>query len=178
MTVKRFVALLALVGALIVAGASPAFAHATLLTTEPQPGGRFESSPPAVSLRFDEPVEVTLGGIRLFDGNSNRIDIGAPHHPQGSGNQVQSSLPKLDDGTYVVTWRVTSADSLPPTQCSAARGEVAPGATITAEAFATAPIALMPRLASESAAVAARRNACSEPRPTRASTPKRPSASA
>ena len=35
MTVKRFVALLALVGALIVAGASPAFAHATLLTTEP-----------------------------------------------------------------------------------------------------------------------------------------------
>jgi copper transport protein len=113
MTVKRFVALLALVGALIVAGASPAFAHATLLTTEPQPGGRFESSPPAVSLRFDEPVEVTLGGIRLFDGNSNRIDIGAPHHPQGSGNQVQSSLPKLDDGTYVVTWRVTSADSHP-----------------------------------------------------------------
>src|SRR5262249_8918471 len=102
-----------LVGALIVAGASPAFAHATLLTTEPQPGGRFESSPPAVSLRFDEPVEVTLGGIRLFDGKSNRIDIGAPHHPQGSGNQVKSSLPKLDDGTYVVTWRVTSADSHP-----------------------------------------------------------------
>jgi copper transport protein len=113
MTVKRLLALAALVGALIVAGASPAFAHATLLTTEPQPGGRFDRSPPAISLRFSEPVEVALGGIRLFDGKSDRIDIGAPRHPDGDGNRVQSSLPKLDDGTYVVTWRVTSADSHP-----------------------------------------------------------------
>ena len=113
MTVKRLVALAALVGAMVVAGASPAFAHATLLTTEPQPGGRFDKSPPAISLRFSEPVEVTLGGIRLFDGKSDRIDIGTPRHPNGAGNRVQSSLPKLDDGTYVVTWRVTSADSHP-----------------------------------------------------------------
>jgi copper transport protein len=113
MTLKRLVALAALVGALVVAGASPAFAHATLLTTEPQPGGRFDESPPAISLRFSEPVEVALGGIRLFDGKSDRIDVGAPRHPQGDGNRVQSSLPKLDDGTYVVTWRVTSADSHP-----------------------------------------------------------------
>src|SRR5436190_17199090 len=113
MTVKRVVAFVALVGALIVAGASPAFAHATLLTTEPQPGGRFDQSPPAISLRFNEPVEVALGGIRLFDGKSDRIDIGAPEHPNGDGDRVQSSLPKLDDGTYVVTWRVTSADSHP-----------------------------------------------------------------
>ena len=39
MTLKRFAALGALVIALVVAGATPAFAHATLLTTEPQPGG-------------------------------------------------------------------------------------------------------------------------------------------
>jgi copper transport protein len=113
MSLKRIVVFVALVGAVVVAGASPAFAHATLLTTEPQPGGRFEQSPPAISLRFDEPVEVALGGIRLFDGKSDRIDIGAPEHPNGDGNRVQSSLPKLDDGTYVVTWRVTSADSHP-----------------------------------------------------------------
>ncbi len=75
---KRLLALAAIVVALVVAGAGPAFAHATLLTTEPQPGGKFDTSPPAISLRFNEPVEVSLGGIRLFDGSGNRIDIGEP----------------------------------------------------------------------------------------------------
>ncbi|MEX1008623.1 MAG: copper resistance protein CopC [Acidimicrobiia bacterium] len=113
MTSKRLLALGALVVALVVAGAMPAFAHTTLLTTEPQPGGKFDKSPPVISLRFSEPVEVALGGIRLFDGDSNRVDVGAAEHPNGDGNRVQSSIPKLDDGTYVVTWRVTSADAHP-----------------------------------------------------------------
>jgi copper transport protein len=112
-TPKRLLALAALVVALVVAGATPAFAHATLLTTEPQPGGKFDTSPKVVTLRFNEPVEVALGGIRLFDGNANRIDIAAPEHPNGDGKVVQTPIPKLDDGTYVVTWRVTSADSHP-----------------------------------------------------------------
>ncbi len=110
---RRVAVLAALVLALVVAGATPAFAHATLLTTEPQPGGKFETSPGAISLRFNEPVEVSLGGIRLFDGSSDRIDIGAPEHPDGESNQVRASMPKLDDGTYVVTWRVMSADAHP-----------------------------------------------------------------
>jgi copper transport protein len=112
-SLKRLLALAAIVVALVVAGAAPAFAHATLLTTEPQAGGRFDTSPPAISLRFNESVEVSLGGIRLFDGSGNRIDIGAPEHPNGDGNRVRSSIPKVDDGTYVVTWRVISADSHP-----------------------------------------------------------------
>ena len=66
-----------------------------------------------ISLRFDEPVEVALGGIRLFDGNGDRVDIGTPEHPDGDGNRVSASLPDLEDGTYVVTWRVTSADAHP-----------------------------------------------------------------
>jgi copper transport protein len=111
--VRRLAVLVALVGALLAATAAPAFAHATLLTTEPQPGGQFDSAPPEVSLRFSEPVEVALGGIRLFDGNGDRVDIGAPEHPDGDGTRVRASLPELGDGTYVVTWRVTSADSHP-----------------------------------------------------------------
>jgi copper transport protein len=112
-TGRRLLALAALVVALVVAGATPAFAHATLLTSEPQPGGRFETSPPRISLRFSEPVEVALGGIRLYDRDSNRVEIGPPQHPGGDGRLVQSSIPKLDDGAYVVTWRVTSADAHP-----------------------------------------------------------------
>ena len=110
---KRLLALAALVVALIVAGAAPAFAHATLLTTDPQPGGKFDTSPREISLRFNEPVEVSLGGIRLYDARERRIDVGEPEHPNGQGNQVAASMPKVDDGTYVVTWRVTSADAHP-----------------------------------------------------------------
>jgi copper transport protein len=110
---RRVAVLAALVLTLLVAGATPAFAHATLLTTEPQPGGKFETVPSAISLRFSEPVEVSLGGIRLFNGEADRIDIGAPEHPDGDGEQVRATMPELDDGTYVVTWRVTSADAHP-----------------------------------------------------------------
>ncbi len=37
----------------------------------------------------------------------------SPEHPNGDGNRVRSSIPKVDDGTYVVTWRVISADAHP-----------------------------------------------------------------
>jgi copper transport protein len=110
---QRLLALAAVVVALIVAGAAPASAHATLLTTDPQPGGKFDASPREISLRFTEPVEVSLGGIRLYDARERRIDVGEPEHPNGEGSRVVASMPKVDDGTYVVTWRVSSADAHP-----------------------------------------------------------------
>jgi copper transport protein len=110
---RRALALFGLAVAIVVATAVPAFAHATLLTTEPQPGGVFATSPPFVSLRFDQPVEVSLGGIRVFTADRERVVTGAPEHPGGAANQVRVSLPKLSNGTYVVTWRVISADSHP-----------------------------------------------------------------
>ena len=111
--VRRILVLGALAGAIVLATAAPAFAHATLLSTEPQPGGVFQKSPPAVTLRFSESVEVSLGDIRLFDSSKSRVDTGAPQHPGGEGSQVRVSLPELKNGTYVVTWRVISADSHP-----------------------------------------------------------------
>ena len=110
---KRALALVGVTIALVLAIASPAFAHATLLTTEPQPQGTYDTSPKAIDLRFNEPVEVSLGDIRLFDGRAQRIVTGAPEHPNGNGNEVRVSIPKLDDGTFVVTWRVISADTHP-----------------------------------------------------------------
>ncbi len=110
---KRALALVGVTIALVLAIASPAFAHATLLTTEPQPQGTYDTSPKAIDLRFNEPVEVSLGDIRVFDGRAQRIVTGAPEHPNGNGNEVRVAIPKLDDGTFVVTWRVISADTHP-----------------------------------------------------------------
>ena len=111
--VKRLFAVLALAGTLVAVGASPAFAHATLLTTQPTANGVYDPSPSAVTLRFNEPVEVSLGGIRVFTSSQDRVVTGAPKHPDGTGSEVSVSLPKLHNGTYVVTWRVISADSHP-----------------------------------------------------------------
>jgi copper transport protein len=111
--IRRLLALGALVTALVVVLAAPASAHATLLTTNPTNGGEYDKPPKQVSLRFSEPVEVSLGGIRVFDSDRNRVVTGSPEHPDGNQSEVSSSLPHLDDGTYVVTWRVISADSHP-----------------------------------------------------------------
>ena len=71
--IRRVVALGALVVALVVVFAAPASAHAELLSTDPSSGGVYTSTPPkAVTLRFSEPVEVALGGVRVF--TADRIE--------------------------------------------------------------------------------------------------------
>ncbi len=97
----------------VAALASPAAAHAELESTDPQGGGVYDDPPEVVTLRYSEPVEASLGAVRVYDGDGRRLDAGTPSHPNGSGDTVRVDLPDLRDGSYVVTWRVLSADSHP-----------------------------------------------------------------
>ncbi len=97
----------------VVVMAAPAWAHATLQSTNPLDGARLAAAPTQVSLTFDENVEISFGSIQLFDQKGNRVDTPAPHHAATGDHTVQVSLPKLGDGAYVVSWRVISADSHP-----------------------------------------------------------------
>jgi copper transport protein len=110
---RRVAAFGAVVVALVVLLAAPASAHASLLSTDPSNGGVYDNPPKAITLRFSEGVEVSLGGIRVYTSDRERVVTGKPEHPNGQQSVVTTSLPKLDDGTFVVTWRVTSADSHP-----------------------------------------------------------------
>lgn len=110
---RRLLAGGALAAALVLVLAAPAFAHATLESTDPAAGVAVGRSPRSVSLRFSEPVEVSLGAIRLYDSDGKRLDTGRPGHVGGDSATVAVTAPKLDDGAYVVTWRVISADSHP-----------------------------------------------------------------
>ena len=92
--------------------AAPAGAHAALVQTEPASSQVYRTAPKVVLLKFTENVQVGADGIRLFDANSHRINTGKPGQPD-SADTVSVSLPKLDDGTYVATWRVISADGHP-----------------------------------------------------------------
>ncbi|MBF6558401.1 MAG: copper resistance protein CopC [Acidimicrobiales bacterium] len=63
---------------------------------------------------FGEPVEIDFGSLRVIGPGGRRVDSGGTHHPDGDSHAVAISLPSdLPRGTYVVAWRVISADSHP-----------------------------------------------------------------
>ena len=79
----------------------------------PRRQGQVLLKPPReVTLRYNEPVEASLGAVRLFDSQGRRIDTGATTKPSAQvvAVPIRTTLP---DGAYVVTWRVISADSHP-----------------------------------------------------------------
>jgi copper transport protein len=98
--------------ALAVVLAPSAFAHSVLLETNPGNDVVVQESPDRVSLRFDESVEMSLGGIRVFDGQGNRVD--SDQVDPSSGPTVAVGIDQeLAPGTYTVAWRAISADSDP-----------------------------------------------------------------
>jgi hypothetical protein len=124
------------------------------LTSDPQPGAVLDAPPANITLKFNEPVEISLGAIRVFDGTGNSIDVSAARHPGGDASAVQIDLPKLADGSYVVDWRVVSSDShpfTPPTPSRSGRSRRLPPAC-SIRSSATATPARAPASASRSAA--------------------------
>jgi copper transport protein len=112
----RFVTrlLAALLAAFAVAAAlSPAAsAHAVLLETQPGNDVVVPESPDQVLLRFNEPVDTSLGSLRVFDGQGRQVDDGEVIRP--SAPEVAVGIDsELEPGTYTVAWRVVSADSDP-----------------------------------------------------------------
>jgi copper transport protein len=103
----------ALAGIILIATAVPAWAHAILMHTDPPADGVELVAPSQLTLGFNENVEVSFGAIRVYTCAGARITTGAPHHSATSDNTVEVSVPKLDPGVYLVSWRVISADSHP-----------------------------------------------------------------
>ncbi len=103
----------AIVAVVLGAGASPAFAHAALISVEPQPESVLDTAPKHLDLLFSDPIELSLAKIAVYDGSGEQVRTGRPHHVGGQRESVRASLPKLDDGSYIVTWRVVSIDSHP-----------------------------------------------------------------
>lgn len=102
-----------LVVAFAVTSATPAQAHAILQQVSPADGATLESAPAQVTLRFDEEVSTPPGGVRVFDETGARVDRGDAAATAEAGVVAASLEDSLGEGTYVVTWRVTSADGHP-----------------------------------------------------------------
>ena len=90
--------------------ASPASAHATLLSTDPADGAVLDDAPAEVGLTFDEPVEVRSGAVRLLDATGVEVSAQA----RSVDTRVVLAVPQgVADGTYILTWRVISTDGHP-----------------------------------------------------------------
>jgi copper transport protein len=105
--------LVALLAALtLLAGAAPASAHATLVSSDPAEGEVLAEAPDVVTFTFDEPVSLTAQSLQVFDAAGENVES-----ESGTRDEVVTAdLPDdLADGTYVVTWRVVSSDGHPIT---------------------------------------------------------------
>jgi copper transport protein len=116
--VRRFAALLLLLGALFALGlsfAAGASAHASVVASDPVDGSRLKSAPNAVTITFSESVGLGGGGyLHVTDQSGRRADTGNAVHPAGNGAKVTDELKSgLGDGTYTGSHRVISADSHP-----------------------------------------------------------------
>lgn len=94
-----------------VVSARPALAHAELASTSPARDARLEEAPAEVTLEFTGAVSVGSGYARVLAAGGERVDTG---DPSAGGSTV--TIPLRDDvadASYIVTYRVLSADSHP-----------------------------------------------------------------
>ncbi|MGJ6126769.1 copper resistance protein CopC [Mycolicibacterium sp. Y3] len=96
--------------ALTLLTAPMAHAHAVLVTSTPIDGARLVSSPPSVTLTFDEPVRLIPEAVLVISDTGTRVDTGPSLRSDGATIDLPL-LPNLPRGSYTATWRVISADT-------------------------------------------------------------------
>ncbi|MEX1908359.1 copper resistance protein CopC [Janibacter sp. Y6] len=104
-------ALVACVAAVLaLAGALPASAHAALVRSSPTSGSTLTAVPPEVALTFNESIDPQFTSVSVRSGSTTA----STGKPTVEGPTVYQSLdPRMDEGTYTVSYRVTSADGHP-----------------------------------------------------------------
>ena len=99
-----------LIGGLLVLFAPSVFAHAVLLGSSPGAEQVLDAAPEEVVLNFNENVGPIF--FRVLD--STGAEVGSPGEIRVDGNDVYLPLgDTLDNGTYIVSYRVISADTHP-----------------------------------------------------------------
>ena len=91
-------------------GAGIAWAHPTLLFTEPAAQGAVAASPQLITLLFNEPVTIGDRAIVLLDPAGREVPIGAAALAREGRFVTARPARALEPGTYTVRWRVTGSD--------------------------------------------------------------------
>jgi methionine-rich copper-binding protein CopC len=83
-----------------------AVAHAKLLSTSPAAGAQVEAAPKALTLKFNEAVQLA---VLKLSGEGKDIPL-AVDRGASAAAQVTVALPVLAAGTYQVQWSAITAD--------------------------------------------------------------------
>lgn len=128
----RALFLLPVIAVLMAAMTGTASAHAVLESSNPADGSRLAKSPATVTLHFDEAVGPIARETRVLDESLQTVSTSV------SANQSSTVTirlrPSLPVGTYIVQFRVISADSHPVTGTISFGVGVTPGAGVAASA--------------------------------------------
>src|SRR6185312_11428584 len=94
---------------LLASASSEASAHAALVASDPADGAVLAKAPAELSLTFDEPVSPLI--LKLVEPGGSEAALGKPRF---DGNRLVLAAPHdLEQGSYVLSWRVISEDGHP-----------------------------------------------------------------
>ncbi|GAC1626560.1 MAG: hypothetical protein NVS4B2_05980 [Chloroflexota bacterium] len=88
----------------------PVLAHAVLLTSDPAAGAVLRVPPTAIHLFFSESVQPIAGGIIVVSPSGKRVNAGPATR---SGARLDVGIRGSERGSFLVLWRVISADTHP-----------------------------------------------------------------
>lgn len=107
----RLAAVVGVLLALLLGAVGPASAHATLVSSDPSEGAVLGEAPERATLTFDEAVELPEDAIHVYDAEGE--EVAATATASAETVTVTFGDGAIDRGTYVVAWRVLSADGHP-----------------------------------------------------------------
>ncbi|HEV7204215.1 MAG TPA: copper resistance protein CopC [Jatrophihabitans sp.] len=106
--------------AVLLSPASPASAHAYLVSSSPADGSTVTTPPRTLTLHFSESVELAATRIELADSAGRHVGLGALRISKGESTEdpsaVVAELPALARGAYRVSWATLSSDDLHQTR--------------------------------------------------------------
>lgn len=94
----------------LLAAASPAAAHATLLFASPGIDNAVPTAPAAILLVFDNPVTAGTSAITLIDPSGGKVPLGASQLESRRTTLRAGTTSHLKPGAYTVDWVVTAED--------------------------------------------------------------------
>lgn len=96
------------VGILALVAPRPAFAHATLIRSDPADGALLDSAPGQVQLWFSEEINPRFSMVRLLDATGQPLAIATGGAPAAERTSLRLAPPDLAPGAYIALWKVLS----------------------------------------------------------------------
>ncbi|MFD0697348.1 copper resistance CopC/CopD family protein [Paenibacillus sp. GCM10027628] len=110
----RLVVLMFMIVAVVMCTIAPqqASAHASLVQASPEADSKLQASPAKVAITFNERLDEGLFYIKVFDHKGDEVTRNVAQMT-ADHTGIELALPKLNEGVYLISYHVISADGHP-----------------------------------------------------------------